>query len=66
MFEYLMLGDVRAQKYSKTGARTYSILEKFVFDAALPFFDLYELFFVKRFFFLFFVKKVSQDFFNAK
>ena len=27
MFEYLMLGDVCAQKYSKTGARTRSILK---------------------------------------
>ena len=35
MFEYLMLGDVRAQKYSKTGARTHSILEKFAFDTTL-------------------------------
>ena len=32
MFEYPMLGDVRARKYSKTGARTRSILKKFVFD----------------------------------
>ena len=30
-----MLGDVRARKYSKTGARTRSILEKFVFDTTL-------------------------------
>ena len=30
-----MLGDVRAQKYSKTGARTRSILEKFAFDTTL-------------------------------
>ena len=36
MFEYLMLGDVRARKYSKTGARTRSILEKFAFDTTLP------------------------------
>ena len=35
MFEYLMLGDVRARKYSKTGARTRSILKKFVFDTTL-------------------------------
>ena len=35
MFEYLMLGDVRARKYSKTGARTCSILEKFAFDTTL-------------------------------
>ena len=35
MFEYLMLGDVRARKYSKTGARTHSILEKFAFDTTL-------------------------------
>ena len=35
MFEYLMLGDVRARKYSKTGARTRSILEKFAFDTTL-------------------------------
>ena len=35
MFEYLMLGDVRARKYSKTGARTSSILEKFAFDTTL-------------------------------
>ena len=30
-----MLGDVRAQKYSKTGALTRSILEKFAFDTTL-------------------------------
>ena len=30
-----MLGDVRAQKYSKTGARTRSILEKFALDTTL-------------------------------
>ena len=30
-----MLGDVRAQKYSKTGAPTRSILEKFAFDTTL-------------------------------
>ena len=35
MFEYLMLDDVRAWKYSKTGARTCSILEKFAFDTTL-------------------------------
>ena len=35
MFENLMLGDVRARKYSKTGARTRSILEKFAFDTTL-------------------------------
>ena len=35
MFEYLMFGVVRARKYSKTGARTRSILEKFVFDTTL-------------------------------
>ena len=35
MFEYLMLGDVRARKYLKIGARTCSILEKFVFDTTL-------------------------------
>ena len=35
MFEYLMLGDVRARKYSKTRARTRSILEKFAFDTTL-------------------------------
>ena len=35
MFEYLMLGDVRARKYSKTGAHTRSILEKFAFDTTL-------------------------------
>ena len=35
MFKYLMLGDVRAQKYSKTGARTRSILKKFVFDTTV-------------------------------
>ena len=35
MFEYLMLGDVRARKYSKTGARTHSILKKFAFDTTL-------------------------------
>ena len=38
MFEYLMLGDVRARKYSKTGARTRSILEKFAFDTTLVYF----------------------------
>ena len=27
-----MLGDFRDRKYSKTGARTRSILEKFAFD----------------------------------
>ena len=30
-----MLGDVRARKYSKNGARTRSILEKFAFDTTL-------------------------------
>ena len=35
MFEYLMLGDVRARKYSKTGARTRSILKKFEFNTTL-------------------------------
>ena len=35
MFDYLMLGDVRARKYSKTSARTRSILEKFAFDTTL-------------------------------
>ena len=35
MFEYLMLGDFRARKYSKTGARTCSRLEKFAFDTTL-------------------------------
>ena len=35
MFKYLKLGDVRAQKYSKTGAHTCSILEKFAFDTTL-------------------------------
>ena len=30
-----MLGDVRARKYSKTSARTRSILEKFAFDTTL-------------------------------
>ena len=35
MFEYLMLSDVRAQKYSKTGTHTRSILEKFAFDTTL-------------------------------
>ena len=30
-----MLGDVRARKYSKTGARTRSILGKFTFDTTL-------------------------------
>ena len=30
-----MLGDVRARKYSKTGARTRSILENFAFDTTL-------------------------------
>ena len=35
MFEYLMLGDVHARKYSKTSARTCSILEKFEFDTTL-------------------------------
>ena len=35
MFEYLMLGDVCAQKYLKTGARICSILEKFSFDTTL-------------------------------
>ena len=30
-----MLGDVRARKYSKTGARTRSKLEKFAFDTTL-------------------------------
>ena len=39
MFEYLMLGDVCAQKYSKTGARTRSILEKFAFDTTLYLLD---------------------------
>ena len=33
-----MLGDVRARKYSKTGARTRSILEKFAFDTTLEIF----------------------------
>ena len=37
MFKYLMLGDVRARKYSKTDARTRSILEKFAFDTSQPF-----------------------------
>ena len=35
MFEYLMLGDVRARKYSKTSAHTRSILKKFAFDTTL-------------------------------
>ena len=35
MFKYLMLGDARAQKYSKTGARTRSILKKIAFDTTL-------------------------------
>ena len=35
MLEYLMLGNVRAWKYSKTGARARSILEKFAFDTTL-------------------------------
>ena len=35
MFEYLMLGDIRAQKYLKTGARTCSILKKFAFNTTL-------------------------------
>ena len=35
MFEYLMLGDVRARKYSKTGTHTRSILKKFAFDTTL-------------------------------
>ena len=30
-----MLGNVRARKYSKTGARARSILEKFAFDTTL-------------------------------
>ena len=30
-----MLGDACAQKYSKTGARTRSILENFAFDTTL-------------------------------
>ena len=37
MFKYLMFGDVRARKYSKTAARTRSILEKFEFDTTLIF-----------------------------
>ena len=41
MFEYLMLGDVRARKYSKTGARTHSILKKFAFDTTLLYNDVY-------------------------
>ena len=32
---YLMLSNVRAQKYSKNGAHTRSILEKFAFDTTL-------------------------------
>ena len=35
MLEYLMLGNVHAWKYSKTGARTRSILKKFAFDTTL-------------------------------
>ena len=35
MFEYLMLGDIRAQKYLKTGARTCAILDEFAFNTAL-------------------------------
>ena len=35
MFKNLMLGDARARKCSKTGARTRSILEKFAFDTTL-------------------------------
>ena len=35
MFEYLMLGDGHAQKYSKTGPRTSSIFKKFAFDSTL-------------------------------
>ena len=30
-----MLGDAHARKYSKNGARTHSILEKFAFDTTL-------------------------------
>ena len=35
MFEYLMLGDVLARKYTKTSAHTRSILERFAFDTTL-------------------------------
>ena len=42
-----MLGDVRARKYSKTGARTRSILEKFAFDTTLT--KTFFLFFSPRF-----------------
>ena len=44
MFEYLMLGDVHARKYSKNGARTRSILEKFAFDITLFWGKVAELF----------------------
>ena len=35
MLEYLMLGDVCAQKFSKTSTHTHLILEKFAFDTTL-------------------------------
>ena len=36
-----MLGDVLAPKYSKTCARTCSILKKFAFDTTLLYFSLF-------------------------
>ena len=42
MFEYLMLGDIRAQKYLKTGARTCSILKKFAFNTTLLKYDSFK------------------------
>ena len=47
MFEYLMLGDVHAQKYSKTGACTSSILEKIAFDTTQINLPEYQLDWVK-------------------
>ena len=35
MYEYLILSDVHARKYSKTDVHTRSILEKFAFDKTL-------------------------------
>ena len=43
-----MLGDVHAQKYSKTGTSTRLILEKFAFDTTLILIDSIYLKFSNR------------------